>query len=206
MPNNGFGDVIKHNIYAGASYSDEDLVALVQERGPTGADAMTSLLRRYQNPIYRACLVYLRDSALAEDASQEVLVRVYRGINRFQGRSSFRTWLYRIVRNQCFTLSARQDRDKLNESLDEAIDQYAAVNADYTNTFAEEKDSVHTALKNLSPQHREVIRLRFFSDLSLHAVATQLDISLSAAKMRLYRALEKFEGAYGNLQVSEPLP
>ncbi|MDH3691655.1 MAG: sigma-70 family RNA polymerase sigma factor [Gammaproteobacteria bacterium] len=200
MPNDGFGHVVKHEIYATASYTDEELAALAREGGPSSVDAVEALLCRYEIAIYRACLSYLRDIDKAEDASQEVLIRVYRGINRFQGRSSFRTWLYRVVRNECYSVASQHARHRVCESLDEIVHPlHAVATGDFTSSI-EVNNTVHTALQRLGSNDREVIQLRFFSDLSLNLIANQLNTSLSGAKMRLYRAIARFEKAYVDLE------
>ncbi len=205
MSNVGSGVVISHEIYAGTSYTDEDLAAMARERGPSSEDAVAALLRRYERMIYRACVSYLRDANLAEDASQGVLIRIYRGINRFQGRSSFRTWVYRIVRNECYSVSSHHARHRVCESLDETVYLDHTVDMlDFTKQV-ETSNDVHIALRRLTPKDREIIKLRFFRDLSIKAIAVQLDTSLSGAKMRLYRAIARFEKAYMLLDADESL-
>lgn len=206
MSGQGCAHLIKHEIYTVAGYRDEDLVALARAGGPSAADALEALLRRYENAIYRACQSYLRDVDRAEHASQEVLIRVYRGIGRFQGRSSFRTWLYRIIRNECYSVAAHYKRHQVCESLDETQVPLDTASVEDVASALELRNTVHTVLQRLSSNDRQVIRLRFFSELSLNGIADQLGTSLSGAKMRLYRALERFEKVYANLEADRARP
>ena len=206
MSGDGFSHVIKHEIYAAAAYRDEDLAALAREGGASSTDAVQALLRRYEKAIYRSCLSYLRNVDRAEEASQEVLIRVYRGIRRFQGRSSFRTWLYSIIRNECYTISAYHKRHQVCDNLDEDEHLLDAVSTKDIASSVELHNTVHTVLRRLSAKDREVIKLRFFSDLSLNGIADQLDTSLSGAKMRLYRAIARFEEVYTDLEAGGVMP
>ncbi len=201
MPNNGFGQVIKHGIYADiSSYTDEQLARVARQREPCALDAVEALLRRYDRDIYRACLSYLRNPSMAEEASQEVLIRLYHGVSRFQERSSFRTWLYRIVRNECYSVSRKHARHKVCDPLEEVELQHdSAMTRDFAETV-QRRNAVNVALHALSSNDREVLRLRYFDDLSLNAIAGRLDTSLSGAKMRLYRALARFEFIHTKLE------
>ena len=207
MPNSGLGQVIKHGIYADASsYTDEQLARVVRQRGPDASDAVDALLRRYEHDIYRACLFYLRDPSVAQEASQEVLIRLYRGINRFQERSRFRTWLYRIVRNECYSVSHKHARHRVCDTLnEEEVHHDTVMTADVAKAVQQTND-VKVVLHALSAKDREVIQLRYFNDLSLQAIADRLDTSLSGAKMRLYRALTRFELVYKELAADDPYP
>ena len=97
------------------SYTDEQLIALCGQRF-VSRGLLEILIKRYRREIYTACLRYLRHPHDAEDALQDVLVRIHRYMHRFEGRSSFRTWLHRIIQNQCHSLAAKQARqDRLTE-------------------------------------------------------------------------------------------
>ncbi len=197
--------VISQKIFGTTSYTDDDLTSVARERGPSSADAVESLLRRYDRLIYRACFSYLRDASLAEEASQEVRIRVHRGISRFQGRSSFRTWLYRIVRNECYSAASHHARHRVCQSLDDDEHPHQALVSSDSMADIELNDAVHVALRRLPPTDQEVIKLRFFYELSIRTIAGQLGTSLSGAKMRLYRAIARFEKAYVGLELDVPV-
>jgi DNA-directed RNA polymerase specialized sigma24 family protein len=90
---------------AGRSDSDEALVSRFQQGD---ASAFDELARRHRRAVYRLAYRLLGTHDEADDVSQEVFLRVYRGLRRFRGESSFRTWIVRIVLN--LTRSARRAR------------------------------------------------------------------------------------------------
>ncbi len=182
------------------SYDDEDLVALVRESGPSSSGALEALLRRYKTAIYRACLSYLREADKAEEASQEILLHVYRGIDRFHGRSSFRTWLYRIIQNDCCTVYSHHARHQVCERFDEDERYIHPLTTDDFVSTLELTNIIDAVLDRLPSTDREVIKLRFFHNLSLMSIADHLGTSLSGVKMRLYRAIGRFKKTYVSLE------
>ena len=79
--------------------SDAELVALFQARDGRDDRPFRELFRRYQQVVWRACYGMMRNSRDAEDLTQEVFFKAYRNLTKFEGRSSFKTWIYRIAIN-----------------------------------------------------------------------------------------------------------
>jgi RNA polymerase sigma-70 factor (ECF subfamily) len=119
------------------------------------------------------------------------MMRICQGLGGFTGRASFRTWLTKVVDNQCWTFLARRRRYPTVEHSEDLIALHEGICAGLSQdrSIAARIDSGR--LLALSPRGaREIIWLRFFQGLSLDEIATTLEITLSAAKMRLYRALD----------------
>jgi RNA polymerase sigma-70 factor (ECF subfamily) len=75
-------------------------------------DAFAVLVARYQGRAYRLALRVLRDQESARDAVQDAFLKAYSALSRFQGRSSFYTWLYRLVMNQCLDMKRRDKSER----------------------------------------------------------------------------------------------
>ncbi|MDH3692010.1 MAG: sigma-70 family RNA polymerase sigma factor, partial [Gammaproteobacteria bacterium] len=135
---------------------------------------------------------YFRSPTDAEDACQEVLTRVFRRIDQFEGRSGFRTWLYRVTENQCRTLLRKQRQRQERELTGQALPDVNMEPLDFVDNF-ETKALVDKVLARLPASDREVLALRFREDLSFDKMAQHLNLRLSAAKMRLYRAMDHFK-------------
>src|SRR6266498_407657 len=90
-----------------ASASEADLVAAICSGNE---DAWIQLVRRYGPTMYRIALLYAPDRALAEEVVQETWLAVLTGIRRFEGRSSLKTWLFRILTNQAQTRAVKEGR------------------------------------------------------------------------------------------------
>ena len=179
-----------------ALHDDAELVALVHRRGLGWKIALGALLDRHRAWIMNFCLLRLRNYPDAQDATQEVVVRVCNAIAGFEGRSAFRTWLYRICENQCRTLAIKRARYVQVEHIEALIDLARDDHANLQAETGHDKQAVSIALGHVSPQAREVLQLRFFEDRTLEEIADSLNISLSAAKMRLYRARDQFKARY----------
>jgi len=177
-------------------HEDAELVALVRKRGLGWKVALGALLDRHRAWIFNFCLMRLGNHHDAQDAAQEVVIRVCNAIVRFEGRSAFKTWLYRICENQCRTFAVRRARYVQVEHIEALIDLGRDDLALPQSDAVSDKQTVSVILDSVSPQAREVLQLRFFEDRSLDDIAGSLDISLSAAKMRLYRALDQFRARY----------
>lgn len=177
---------------------DEELVRLALVGGASGVAAFDTLLNKHRSWVFQRCLWRLNNADDAQDATQEVLVRVLRNLASFQGRAQFRSWLRTIVDNQCNTMAVRRGKYICVEHIEALIDlfesQPASIPADIH--AMDTATAVSNAMSQLPNTAREVLRLRFFDDLSLQEIARALDLSLSAAKMRLYRALELFRSIY----------
>ena len=121
----------------------------------------------YREVIVRFCLGYLGDEAAAEDAAQEVFVRV---LEAKSVPDHFRAWLYRIARNHCLNLlrarGARRDGSTFGTENPAPMSQAGHLTK---LVAAEEGERVARALEELSLEHREVLRLRYGEDLSREA-------------------------------------
>ena len=187
---------------------DDQLVALFQARGARSAHAYAALVHRHQPDLLRRCRGRLGNTADAEEAVQETLLRVFRGLLRFRGEAGFRTWLFAIADNQCNTLYLRRSRQVMTQHFRALIALQDELRYEPQGEDEAPLEQVRTALAGLPVQARDVLMLRFYRDLSLEEISRTLGIGLSAAKMRLYRALAQFEAAYrvadGDLLASEP--
>lgn len=129
----------------------------------------------------------------ARDVVQDAYLRAFRGLKRFRGEAQFTTWLYRITAN-CAASSlgkrARHRHDVLEDDED-IVDLSARVDPAEQADRGAVRDRVKAALAELPPRLRAVVVLRDVYDLSHEAIATELGITESAAKVRLHRARRK---------------
>ncbi len=164
---------------------DAALVRRAQHELPYRTAAYEALMRKYDGLLFSVCLRMLNNRADAEDACQDVMFKVFGTLPKFEGRSSFKTWMMRVATNTCLTLidKNKRRREGRNRWTEETADEHVT----YMSTA---KYDVTTLLDSVKAEYREVLTLRFVADLSLQEIADTCEISLSAAKMRLYRATE----------------
>ncbi len=181
---------------------DEALIARCQQELPHRTEGFHELLRRHEGMVYHTCLRMLGNVEEAEETCQDAFVRVFQKLHQFEGRSSFKTWLFRVVYNFCMTrrrkLATR--RERRNRIQTEFVHEAESRHQASEDNELDLSENVHRAINQLKPGDREVIVLRFISDLSLEEIADVLEIGLSATKMRLYRAMERFKSVYQTLE------
>lgn len=176
------------------------LLLLCKEQLPYIPTAFEELVKRYQQKVFNLCKRYLLVTSDAEDAAQEVFMKVFHALPTFDHRSTFTTWLFSIAINHCKTMLAKKQRDAQRYQYG---DEYAeenvmseADNVEQNLEAEEEKECIQHAIAKMKPSERDFILLRFSSELSLDDIAHVLGKKLSATKMGFYRALEKFKGFY----------
>jgi RNA polymerase sigma-70 factor (ECF subfamily) len=148
-------------------------------------EAFAKLVRGNSSLVYRVALRMLGNDD-AQDASQEVWVRVWRNIRGFRGESAFSTWLYRITVNTCLSIRQRESRRDERELGDEvpylaepsggdADPEAAALNA-------ERREEIQDALQHVRAEHRAALILRHMEGLSYAEIAEVLDVPDGTAK------------------------
>jgi RNA polymerase sigma-70 factor (ECF subfamily) len=134
-------------------------------------------------------------SANDEDIAQEVFLRVYQAIDRFQGRSSFRTWLYRITRNLCVTeLKKRGTRGEhlsIEEEGEEKVNRLLPVSAGGLIDEIERRDlsrNVQALIARLPEKYRTVLTLFYLEQLRYGEIAEIMEIPMGTVKTYIHRA------------------
>ncbi len=163
---------------------DRDLVS----RAVNGeVEAFSELVRRHSALVYRVALRMLGDGS-AQDASQDVWIKVWRNINSFRNESAFSTWLYKITMNTCLNIREKQLRRERWELRDEIpylpdLDGAFETNPEATTLSRERKDELLEALQQLRPEHRAAIVLRHMEDLSYREISEVLEVPEGTAKV-----------------------
>ncbi len=164
---------------------DTDLVYRAARGEP---QAFSELVREHSALVYRVALRML-GAAEAQDASQDVWIKVWRNINGFRGDSSFSTWLYKVTMNTCLNIRERELRRERWELQDEVpylpkLDgSNLEDNPEATTLTRERKEELLAALQRLRPEHRAALVLRHLEELSYREVSEVLDIPEGTAKV-----------------------
>ncbi len=170
-----------------------DLAELVVLAKGGDQQAFEELVRATYVDSYTLALRLTNDEEDARDVVQESYLRAFKGLKRFRGDAQFTTWLYRITANCAanqLSRRARHGHDELDDDgalLDERPDHDPQLSA----ATGELRDRLKEALDSLPPKLRTVVVLRDVYDLPHEAIAAELGISESAAKVRLHRARRK---------------
>ena len=173
---------------------DLDLIRECKRELPYKTKAFERLLQKYEPLVFKTCLNFFGSTHDAEEVTQDVFLKVFHHIKKFEERSSFKTWLYKIVNNLCFTrikkvIRHREKKEAFAQNLADREKQRLRVEE----TKSSKDLKIQTALGKLGEEERQIIILKYLNGFSLNEIAESMDIGLSAAKMRLYRAVDKFK-------------
>jgi len=171
----------------GSSSGDEQ--ALVAAARAGDARAFERLVERHAARLLRVLVRITRDRETAEDAAQDALLRAWRNVSRFQGHSSFFTWLTRIAINETHRTMDRPDarpRLALDDAIGERIPAWGSQPEEVFET-RELLDAVEQALGRLPLEYRQAVILRDVEGLSTRESAEALGVQEAALKSRLHR-------------------
>lgn len=161
------------------------------------ADAFETLVRKYERRVLSTAYRYVGDSTAAEDVAQEVFIKVWRNAKRFKGKSSFSTWLYRIVVNQCLNYREKRKRAQtapLNESI-----EAAGLSPDEEYEREKKNRLVRTAVDELPGRQRMALLLSKFEGRSYAEIAEIMKVSLSSVESLIFRAKQNLKSKLGPL-------
>jgi len=165
--------------------AETDEVARLRRGDPA---AMAAAVDRYRHRLYRYLLRLVREPASADDLFQQTWLNVMRRIERYDGRSSFDTWLFAIAHNAAVDLMRRKTGESLEDTefrlTSESENGLGAAMA------AERSAIVSSTLAVLPAAYREVLTLRFEEGMKLEEIAEVTHAPLSTVKSRVARALE----------------
>ncbi len=170
---------------------------LVSRAAAGDRDALNELFRRYRLVAYRVAHRLLGNEADALDAVQEAFVKALTHLSGFQGRSSFKTWLLRVVSNASLDLGRQRGRrealsfDALGPKHREDLEPLVADLADRELERADLRRLLQEALAQLPPAQRQTFVLHAEAELSYREVAEVLGISIGTVMSRLYYARQK---------------
>ncbi len=173
--------------------SDQELMKIVQ--GGDYAPA-SEIYDRYSGRIYNFAFRFLKNAEAAEDATQEVFVRMIKYASQFQGDAKLSTWLFSITANWC--------RDYLRKSDNKAKEaEEVLLSLPASSEYSPERDlerreselRVKRALGALTPEQREAILLSRYQGLSYAEIALIAGCSEGAVKTRVFRAMETLKKA-----------
>ncbi|MYE45855.1 MAG: RNA polymerase sigma factor [Chloroflexi bacterium] len=150
-------------------------------------DAFRYVVERYKNPLFGTAYLMTGNAAQAEEHVQEAFLLAWRGIRTFRRGSALKPWLMRILVNA--VLSEQRKRSLATVPLEESVPIGTPGRQEEAIEASEDRQAVREALDQLSPEHRQVVVLRYFADLTVRQVADSAGLREGTVKSRLHRAL-----------------
>ena len=153
-------------------------------------EAFELVLERFQDKVFRLSFAMLRSETLAEDMTQDVLMKVWKALPGYTGAASVSTWLYTITRNTCLTeLKRRQNRPTVSLNAPEFEDVADAIPAlQTTDPEGGAEMDAHALLARLPEKYRRAVTLFYLEQKSYEEVGAMLGLPLGTVKIFLFRA------------------
>jgi RNA polymerase sigma-70 factor (ECF subfamily) len=175
-------------------------------------DAFRHLVERHSRSVFRLAYRLTGHEQDAEDVVQETFLKAFREIRRFEARSSFATWLYRITVNCSHDLLRQRPRAGTRPSLDDPDLRVAADLADSSAaadplrelTSRRIDERVRAAMNALSGQERSAFVMRHYEGMSIEEIGGVLNLKASAAKHSIFRAVQKLRRSLEPLGEAKP--
>ncbi|MEQ1746308.1 MAG: RNA polymerase sigma factor [Saprospiraceae bacterium] len=159
------------------------------------------IFEQHQNSVFNLCLHYLQNAEDAEEAAQDIFVKIHARLSTFAGKSSLKTWVYRITVNHCLDILRARKRQKrlafltglFGLPLETALD---IPHFDHPGVLLEDREALESLFRmiNTLPENqRTAIILRYLDDLPPPEVAEVMGVSLKAVEALLQRGKQKLE-------------
>jgi RNA polymerase sigma-70 factor (ECF subfamily) len=170
--------------------------------------SFSQVIEKYQQPVYNLCYYMLRNTAEAEDATQEVFLRAYTKIDSYNEKHKFSTWLFSIASHYCID---RLKRPQINLVGWEKL-AFGLTDKNFQPELSliksETSAEIYNLIDTLPPDYRSVVILKYWYAMPLQEIAETLNSTVSAIKSKLFRARRMMAQTAVRKQtvVSSPLP
>lgn len=161
------------------------------------ANYFNVLYDRYSSKVFGKCFSLLKSETKAQDAAQEIFVKVLLNLSKFSGKSKFSTWLYSITYNFCIDVIRKNKRDvgvlvdDINAYGDEVADDIEDAQILETNVIR-----LKEVLNEIPAGDKAILLMKYQDEFSIKDICEILNKSESAIKMKIKRAKEKFVKTY----------
>ncbi len=158
------------------------------------------LYSRYINKVYSKCISLLKDEVLAQDAAQEIFVKIFLNLSKFNKKSKFSTWIYSITYNYCIDVIRKQK--KLQKVITKESEQLPDIEQEEINDkelLEIEYNRLSEVLEHIPVQDKAVLLMKYQDDMSIKEISQVLVKSESAIKMKIKRAKFKAHNVYQKL-------
>ncbi|MES2641562.1 MAG: RNA polymerase sigma factor [Myxococcota bacterium] len=178
---------------SGASWLDEDIKEVASSDRQQSVDL---LVRKYGERLYVHAYCILKDAQEARDVVQEVFIKAMREPRFFDADFKMQAWLYRVTRNLCFNLVRdRRRRDGILASVPRS-EEFLADPIEVV-FGSERQEEIIQAIGQLTEDHRTILLLRYYEDMSYAEIARALSIKLGTVMSRLSRARDRLLSVLG---------
>ena len=146
----------------------------------------TQVVREHRSTIYSVCYMFSKDQDEVDDLFQEVLIKLWQGFDKFEGRSSLRTWVYKVSLNTCISID-RKKKSRPTQTILEGVDLF-----DDSDTDNRQLDMLHGRITQLPPFDRAIVLL-WLENMSYDEIGAIVGITAKNVSVRLVRIREQLK-------------
>lgn len=157
--------------------------------------AFQALYQRFQRPLFGFLMRMVRDQAMSDELLNDVMLDVWRTASAFEGRSAAGTWIFGIAHNKAISLLRRRREEQMPEDAAETLIDESDT-PDRTAEHADMSRVMRSMIDRLTPEHRSVLQLTYYQDMSVQEIAEALDCPVNTVKTRMF---------YGRARLKEML-
>ena len=174
--------------------TDEELVKLYLES--QNVAYFNLIYKRYSGKIFGKSLSLLKSESEAEDATQDIMMKILMNMSKFSGKSRFSTWIYSITYNYCIDYLRRKKKDP-SIYVDDFIENLD-VEEDVEDTFLLEMNvkRLKVILEDIPTGDKTILLMKYQDEMSIKEIGAILNKSESAIKMKIKRAKQKFRKTF----------
>lgn len=178
---------------------DDTIKQIAREDRRAAADLV---IRKYRDPLFHHAVRILKDWQEAIDVTQEVFIKAMREDRFFDSGFKMKAWLYRVTSNLCFNLV--RDR-KRRAAILESVPRQTSDEAQQVDIVfhGEQQEQILEAMEQLTENHRRILMLRYYNDLSYAEISDTLEIKLGTVMSRLSRAKNQLMEVLDDGAISE---
>lgn len=192
--------MVQPEVVTSQTEAEEAALKELARRNPRAAQ--DAVVRRYRAGIHQHAAYILKDQEEAIDVAQEVFIRAFREPRLFEPDFRIKAWLYRVTTNLCFNMVRdRKRRTAILETVPMSTSTQAAQSEVVQSD--QQQRQILDAMQAISEEHRSILMLRFYDDLSYSEIADALQIKLGTVMSRLSRAKRRLMEALGVVGVQE---
>lgn len=181
-------------------FSDEELVQNYLETQESRY--FDRLYVKYSGKVFSKCISLLKNEALAQDATQDIFLKIFLNLAKFGGKSKFSTWIYSITYNYCIDLIRKGKKEKkiFSDDIEKAPD--LAEDIPDSAILEMEVKKLKVVLEKIPVGDKAVLLMKYQDDMSIREISDTLDKSESAIKMKIKRAKHKVQKVYKEIYTS----
>jgi len=166
--------------------SDEELVRYIIKS--KDSDAFGLIYDRFSEKVFRKCISLIKEQDLAKDLTHDIFLKIFMQLSKFQGKSSFSTWVYRISHNFCIDHLRKIQKQKFDsiDNIGDISDDDDEKNEELL--FQIKANQLEKVLEHISVESKSLLLMKYQENSSIKEICEILELNEGTVKMRLKRA------------------